>query len=182
MKDALFGLRELTPNPIKNKTEINNASSGFSKEKIKKYLSNKYLKLINERKPAYIYNHKARYNNQRDIEIFSRLPQGGDSTHYSITDIMPYKTRKHIFKDKFFKLQEDKVCKTITSHMKQDCHMYIHPNQARGLSPREAARVQSFPDSYYFCGPLTKNYLQIGNSVPPLLSIKLCQAIESLSE
>ena len=54
--------------------------------------------------------------------------------------------------------------------MKYDCNMYIHPYQARGLTPREAARVQSYPDWYFFSGAYTKTYMQVGNSVPPLLS------------
>jgi len=91
---------------------------------------------------------------------------------------MPYKKRSHIFKDKYFKLDEEKPCKTITAHMKFDCNMYIHPNQARGLTPREAARIQSFPDDYFFSGPLSKCFMQIGNAVPPLLSLQICRSIE----
>ena len=45
--------------------------------------------------------------------------------------------------------------------MKFDCNMYIHPTQARGLTPREAARVQSYPDDYYFRGAYTKTYMQV---------------------
>ena len=93
---------------------------------------------------------------------------------------MPYKRRDGIFKDKYFKLQSNKICKTITSHMKFDCNMYIHPTQARGLTPREAARVQSFPDDYFFTGTLSQCYSQIGNAVPPLLSNFLCQGIEKI--
>ena len=107
------------------------------------------FKIINSnRKINSIYNHTARFNNEWII-IFSKLPQGADSTHKSIQDIMPYKKRSKIFKDKYFKLDSNKISKTITSHMKFDCNMYIHPTQARGLTPREAARIQSFPDDYF---------------------------------
>ena len=62
--------------------------------------------------------------------------------------------------------------------MKFDCNMYIHPTQARGLTPREAARVQSYPDDYFFRGAYTKTYMQIGNSVPPLLGRAIAQVIK----
>jgi DNA (cytosine-5)-methyltransferase 1 len=78
-----------------------------------------------------------------------------------------------MFKDKYFKLNENEVCKTITSHMKFDCNMYIHPTQARGLSPREAARIQTFPDNYLFRGSQNKWFAQIGNAVP----VKLAEII-----
>jgi DNA (cytosine-5)-methyltransferase 1 len=57
--------------------------------------------------------------------------------------------------------------------MKMDCNMYIHPNQARGLSPREAARVQTFPDDFVFMGANNNWYAQIGNAVP----VKLAEII-----
>ena len=75
-----------------------------------------------------------------------------------------------------------KVCKTITAHMKFDCNMYIHPTQARGLTPREAARVQSYPDDYFFRGAYTKTYMQIGNSVPPLLGRAIAHVIKEHME
>ncbi len=182
LKDALFGLRPLKPHPKKNDTKNEIGISGYFVEDIKEFKSNKYLDLINYGQvPKSIFNHKARFNNERDIEIFKRLPQGADSTHKSISDIMPYTSRNHIFKDKYYKLVEDKISKTITSHMKFDCNMYIHPTQARGLTPREAARIQSFPDTFFFCGPLSKTYMQIGNAVPPLMAKALCEAVESLN-
>ena len=71
------------------------------------------------------------------------------------------------------KLDETQICKTITSHMKFDCNMYIHPWEARGLSPREAARIQTFPDDYVITGSQNIWYAQIGNAVP----VKLAKAI-----
>ena len=135
--------------------------------------------MINNNKVIpYTLNHKARYNNDRDIEIFGRLNQGDKSDDPKIADIMPYANRNHIFKDKYFKLENNKVCKTITAHMKFDCNMYIHPLQARGLTPREAARVQSYPDDYFFRGAYTKTYMQIGNAVPPLLGRAIAKIIK----
>jgi len=117
------------------------------------YRIDDFYKFINgDRKIGYVYNHKNRYNNERDVEIYTLLPQGANSLHPSIAEIMLYKTRNHIFKDKYFKLKYDDVCKIITSHMKFDCNMYIHPTQPCGLSAREAARIQTFPDDFVFFG------------------------------
>ena len=147
--------------------------SGFTKVEFN-YPKTDFYKFINGDKViTFLYNHKNRYNNPRDIEIFGRLPEGGNSLHDSIKDIMPYKSRNDIFKDKYFKLEGNKICKTITSHMKFDCNMYIHPSQARGLSPREAARIQTFPDDYIFTGSQNNWYAQIGNAVP----VKLAEVI-----
>ena len=107
---------------------------------------------------------------------------GNNSADPKIADIMPYKRREKIFKDKYFKLEPNKPCKTITAHMKFDCNMYIHPSQARGLTPREAARIQSFPDDYFFRGSYTKTYMQVGNSVPPLLGEIIARAVKEAIE
>lgn len=179
LQDALFGLRELKASRIKNSTEAGSIETGFKIEKNKVVYINDYIRLINQgRTVDCVFNHKARYNNDRDIEIFSRLDQGDRSDDPKIADIMPYARRNGIFKDKYFKLVNDKVCKTITAHMKFDCNMYIHPTQARGLTPREAARVQSYPDDYFFRGAYTKTYMQIGNSVPPLLGRAIARIIK----
>lgn len=176
--DALLGLRELQASRIKNSTNMDTEESGRRIEASRSQERNPYIDLINQGNlyPA-VCNHKARYNNDRDIEIFGRLNPGDKSDDPKIADIMPYASRNDIFKDKYFKLEPDKVCKTITAHMKFDCNMYIHPTQARGLTPREAARVQSYPDDYYFRGSYTKTYMQIGNSVPPLLGRAIARVI-----
>jgi len=171
LSDALWGLRKLKALPKKNKTSFESNEYGFFSDKIIfKAKIPDYILKINSGIPKEVFNHKARYNNPRDIMIFNKLPQGGDSSHPSISDIMPYKSRNHIFKDKYYKLKSNDVSKTITSHMKFDCNMYIHPFEDRGLTPREAARIQSFPDNYKFEGSYTKWYSQIGNAVPPMVA------------
>ena len=166
LKDALFGLPHLEARKEKNKGEYESLECGFT-ERDFSYPSTDFYHFINgDRVITKLYNHKNRYNNLRDIEIFRRLPQGANSLHESIQDIMPYKRRNNIFKDKYFKLDENQICKTITSHMKYDCNMYIHPWEARGLSPREAARIQTFPDDFVLKGPQNSWYAQVGNAVP----------------
>ncbi len=173
LKDALEGLPHLVAKKEKGSKGIECVESGFTECDFT-YMMNDFYHFINGDKViTKLYNHKNRYNNERDIEIFRRLPQGANSLHESIADIMPYKRRNSIFKDKYFKLDENQICKTITSHMKFDCNMYIHPWDARGLSPREAARIQTFPDDYIITGSQNNWYAQIGNAVP----VKLAEAI-----
>lgn len=178
LKDVLEGLPSLRSKIEKGKSDIECVESGFTVCE-HTYLINDFYHFINGDKVIdKLYNHKNRYNNDRDIEIFRRLPQGANSLHESIADIMPYSRRNNIFKDKYFKLRENQVCRTITSHMKYDCNMYIHPWEARGLSPREAARVQTFPDDYIFTGPQNAWYAQIGNAVPVKLAYVIGRAIK----
>lgn len=172
LRDALFGLPSLASRKEKGKNE-ENLDSGFTVRDFVYSINDFYLFINGDREITHLFNHKNRYNNPRDLEIFRRLPQGANSLHESIADIMPYARRNAIFKDKYYKLDENQICKTITSHMQFDCNMYIHPWEARGLSPREAARIQTFPDDYFFTGSQNKWYAQIGNAVP----VKLAKAI-----
>lgn len=173
LHDAIIGLPHLISKREKGAKNIECAESGYTVCDYE-YIYNDFYHFINGNKKIHkLYNHKNRYNNERDLEIYRRLPQGANSLHESIADIMPYKNRNGIFKDKYFKLDETQICKTITSHMKFDCNMYIHPWDARGLSPREAARIQTFPDDYVFTGSQNMWYAQIGNAVP----VKLAKAI-----
>ena len=173
LRDALYGLPHLEAKKEKGQSGIEDIRSGLT-ERDFDYPQTEFYHFINGNKViTKLYNHKNRYNNERDIEIYRRLPQGANSLHESIADIMPYSRRNGIFKDKYFKLDETQICKTITSHMKFDCNMYIHPWEARGLSPREAARIQTFPDDYVITGAQNIWYAQVGNAVP----VKLAKAI-----
>lgn len=175
--DAIADLPPLSPNRIRNNSSREDCEVGFF-ERDYDYPGSEFADFINNgRKMSKLYNHKNRFNNDRDIEIYSRLMPGENSLAESIRDIMPYSSRNDIFKDKYYKLDADQICKTITSHMKFDCNMYIHPTQARGLSAREAARVQTFPDDYVFYGPQNSWYMQIGNAVPVKLAENIGRAI-----
>lgn len=177
LREVLVGLPHLEAKKEKGAKDIENIESGLTEREFE-YIRNDFYDFINDgRYIKKLYNHKNRYNNERDIEIFRRLPQGANSLHESISDIMPYARRNHIFKDKYFKLDETQICKTITSHMKYDCNMYIHPWESRGLSPREAARVQTFPDDYVFTGAQNLWYAQVGNAVPVKLAKVIGDAI-----
>lgn len=172
LKDALDYIKPLDAPRIKNMTEVDDEITG-KKVDINKFNGNEnsYMKLINEgRKIEYVFNHKARYTNDINYEIYGTLEQGEDGTSEKIKHVMPYKHRNHIFKDKYFKLIEDKPSRTITAHLKMDCHSHIHPRQVRSITPREAARIQSFPDDYVFLGAYLKTYMQIGNAVPPVMA------------
>lgn len=151
LKEAIDSLAPVEASRIKNSTGSGDDISGYKISKRFVSKENSYVYEINQGREAFVtYNHKARHNNERDIEIFRRMLQGDKSESPRIEDIMPYSSRSHMFKDKYFKLIPDVPCKTITAHMKFDYNMYIHPNQARGLTPREAARFQNYPDDYFF--------------------------------
>ncbi|CAM3795922.1 DNA cytosine methyltransferase [Flavobacterium gelidilacus] len=180
LKDALEYIKPLDAPRIKNLTEVDDETTG---KKIDNNLflgnENSYLKLINQnRKIPYVFNHKARYTNDINYEIYRILDQGDDGTNEKIKDIMPYAHRNHVFKDKYFKLVADKPSRTITAHLKMDCHSHIHPFQIRSITPREAARIQSFPDDYVFLGAYLKTYMQIGNAVPPVMARGIAREIK----
>lgn len=177
---ALEQIKPLSAPRIKGQTELDDERTG-KKIDFNTFDScgNNYLSSINQgRQIPWVFNHKARYCSDVNYEIFKRLDQGEDSTSPKIADIMPYAHRNSIFKDKYYKLYANRPCRTITAHLRMDCLSHIHPFQIRSITPREAARVQSFPDDYFFLGAYLKTYMQIGNAVPVLMAKRIATIIK----
>jgi DNA (cytosine-5)-methyltransferase 1 len=102
-----------------------------------------------------------------DWEAYTGLKEGQT---YADMPAHLQRYRTDIFTDKYKRLVWDQVSRSITAHIAKDGYWYIHPDQPRTLSIREAARIQTFPDDFRFAGQPSHRLRQIGNAVPPLLA------------
>ncbi|MGL5202146.1 DNA cytosine methyltransferase [Cetobacterium sp.] len=135
-----------------------------------------------------IKNHEPRFHNQRDIEIFKKLAEDIESKTYRYksseakNQLYFEKTGKKTNVHKYHVLDWYKPSTTICAHLKKDGLRFIHPDssQARTLTVRETARIQTFDDTYEFISSQGANYEMIGNAVPPKFSYILAKAVKEL--
>lgn len=138
-------------------------------------LKTRYEKFVYNN-PSVIFNHVVRNHNDDDMLIISSLKKG--ENYKKLVERNPeviMKRKRKIysiknFYDKFYRLNPEKPCRTIVSHLSKDGNSFIHPFENRSITVREAARVQSFPDNFMFTGSRTAQFIQVGNAVPPLLA------------
>jgi DNA (cytosine-5)-methyltransferase 1 len=116
---------------------------------------------------GWIHDHITRAVRADDWEAYTGLQAG-----QTYADIPPHlqRYRTDIFTDKYKRLSWEQLSRTITAHIAKDGYWYIHPEQHRTLSIREAARLQTFPDWFRFAGQPSHRFTQIGNAVPPFLA------------
>ncbi|QVM86195.1 DNA cytosine methyltransferase [Novosphingobium decolorationis] len=142
---------------------------------------------ISKDAPTTLPNHESRGHMEGDLaryafaaafaEVFERSPKAGEFPKALAPDHGNWESGK--FADRFRVQAWGRASTTVTSHISKDGHYFIHPDpmQCRSLTVREAARLQTFPDNYFFEGNRTQQYVQVGNAVPPLLARQIAEIV-----
>ncbi|MFE5426365.1 DNA cytosine methyltransferase [Peribacillus simplex] len=130
--------------------------------------------------------HEARPHRETDLEIYRYCVETWNNEGRKVKyDELPNRLQTHkntnTFLDRFNIVNNNGISHTIVAHISKDGHYYIHPDidQNRSITVREAARIQSFPDDYFFESSRTAAFKQIGNAVPPLMARKIAMKFKS---
>lgn len=142
-----------------------------------------------------VANHESRSHLTQDLmrymfaviylQTYGEFPRMNDYAKYHKELLPDHENAKSgDFTDRFRVQLEKEPATTITSHISKDGHYFIHydPKQCRSLTVREAARIQTFPDNYLFCGSRTAQYHQVGNAVPPYLAYQMGKIVKKVFE
>jgi DNA (cytosine-5)-methyltransferase 1 len=148
-------------------------------------ITNDYLKLLRHPDQTTIHHHIARNHNDLDIERYKHMSKNIwtlAELYSNIPDLIHPK--KRLFNNSYVVQRYDMPSKTIIAHLYKDGNQFIHPDftQQRTFTPREAARIQSFPDNFIFPCSKTQQYKQIGNAVPPLLAKHIAKLLKKYLE
>jgi DNA (cytosine-5)-methyltransferase 1 len=164
----------------------------YAGELLRETPNNSLGRKLRDRKLHVVLNHEARSHMSSDLrrycyaatfaQLFEASPKGHKD--FSLAGLRPnhanWESGK--FADRFRVQLWEHPSTTVTSHISKDGHYFIHPDpgQCRSLTVREAARLQTFPDNYFFQGNKTQQYAQVGNAVPPLLAEKIAKIVLAL--
>lgn len=144
------------------------------KSYLEKYSGNFLTEVLDIEHADKLTWHCSRPHNDRDLRDFARLREGETCSRAIARGVeMEFPYDRSSFKDRYTRQDRNSLCSTIVAHLKSDGLMFIHPTQVRSLTPREAARVQTFPDTFKFSGSRSHVFTQIGNAVPPLIGRKV---------
>ena len=171
VRDILTDLKKLKPGEQKNITKYKTDST-------------KYLNQFELRNGVdFVSQHIARPHNDRDLEIYKiaiKKWQNNERLKYPDlpSELKTHKNEKS-FLDRFKVVDANGLSHTMVAHIAKDGHHYIYPDtkQVRSLSVREAARIQSFSDDFFFEGGRSAAFRQIGNAVPPLMANLIAEKI-----
>lgn len=135
----------------------------------------------------FVTQHITRQHNERDLEIYSiAIDKWLNEKRRLKYSEVPKRLQTHnnigAFLDRYKVVDPTGHSHTVVAHIAKDGHYYIYPDpkQVRSISVREAARIQSFPDDYFFEGGRTAAFKQIGNAVPPLMAEKIAKSIKKM--
>lgn len=136
--------------------------------------NNDFQELMRKDAPEKLMDHNAPRNNERLVKLMESLPDGGTPL-----DVAEELRPKSGFKNTYCRLWWERPSTTITRNLSTpSSSRCIHPKAPRPLTTREGARIQCFPDNYFFYGSRSSKNLQIGNAVPTFLSIALKNSIK----
>lgn len=170
---------------------LSNGESIDGERKYKRSYSNNSF--IRQSEWNILTQHITRAHNSNDLEIYRKVVENWNLTgrhlrYNDLPEINQTHNNRTIFLDRYKLVPYDDISHTVVAHIAKDGHYYIHPEikQNRSLSVREAARLQSFPDDFYFEDSRTAAFRQIGNAVPPLMAyhiaLKLRPLLNKLSQ
>lgn len=171
VKEAIYDLPSIKPGEGEKKVE----------HSIDKW--NSYLSKIRSKNEMFLLDHISRTHNDKDRKRYYEMSKN----KWTFRELLEKKPslnhiKQRVFNNSYVVQFWDKPARTIIAHLYKDGNQFIHPDhkQERTITPREAARLQSFSDDFVFEGSRTQQYKQIGNAVPPLMAEAIAKSIKKV--